>query len=50
MTPKKELDQTIKVGFLDEEMENLSKYRENFDIVLTNEDATFDNVRKIIKI
>ena len=40
----------IKVGFLDEEMENLSKYRENFDIVLTNEDATFDNVRKIIKI
>ena len=50
MTPKKDLEKTIKVGFLDEALENLSAYQENFDIVLTKEDATFDKVRKIIKI
>ncbi len=50
MTPKKDLEKTIKVGFLDKELENLSAYREKFDIVLTKEDTTFDNVRKIIKI
>ncbi len=50
MTPKKDLDKTIKVGFLDEELENLSAYKENFDIVLTKEDATFDKARKIVKI
>ena len=50
MTLKKDLEKTIKVGFLDEESENLSAYRENFDIVLTKKDATFDNARKIIKI
>lgn len=50
MTPKKDLEKTIKVGFLDKKLENLSTYRKKFDIVLTKEDATFDNVRKIIKI
>ena len=50
MTPKKDLEKTIKVGFLDEALENLNKYQEKFDIVLTKEDATFDEARKIIKI
>lgn len=50
MAPKKDLEKTIRVGFLDEALENLSTYRENFDIVLTKEDATFDIARKIIKI
>ena len=50
MTTKKDLDKTIKVGFLDEELENLTAYKENFDIVLTKEDATFDKARKIVKI
>lgn len=50
MAPKKDLEKTIKIGFLDEALENLNKYQEKFDIVLTKEDATFDKVRKIIKI
>ena len=50
MTPKKDLEKTIKIGFLDKELENLSVYREKFDIVLTKEDTSFDNARKIIKI
>ena len=49
MTRKSEIEETIKVAFLDE-MDNLNKYQEKFDIVLTKEDATFDNARKIIKI
>ena len=50
MTPKKDIEKTIKIGFLDQELENLQVYKEKFDIVLTKENATFDNVRKIIKI
>ncbi len=50
MTPKKNLEETIKIGFLDEAFENLSIYKENFDIVLTKEDATFSKARKIIQI
>lgn len=50
MIPKKDLEKTIKVGFLDQELENLQVYKEKFDIVLTKENATFDNVRKIIKV
>lgn len=50
MIPKKDLEKTIKIGFLDQELENLQVYKEKFDIVLTKEDATFDNVRKIIKV
>ena len=50
MTPKKDLERTIKIGFLDKELENLLAYREKFDIVLTKEDTSFDNARKIIKI
>ena len=49
MVPKKERTKTIKVAFLDEDLENLNKYQENFDIVLTKEDATFDRVKEIIK-
>lgn len=50
MTPKKDLEKTIKVGFLDEALENLSAYKENFDIVLTKENSSFDDARKILKI
>ena len=50
MAPNKDLEKTIKVGYLDEALENLSTYREKFDIVLTKEDATFDKAREIIKI
>ena len=50
MTPKKDIEKTIKIGFLDQELENLQVYKEKFDIVLTKENATFDNVRKIIKV
>ena len=47
MTDNKE--KTLKVGFL-ENLENEIAYKKEFDIILTNEDATFDKVRKIINI
>jgi len=49
MIEEKEWQQTVSVGFLNEKIEeNLAVYQENFDIVLTNEDATFEVVEKIV--
>lgn len=40
---------TFKIAFLDK-LENIDVYKKEFDIILTGEDATFDEVRKIINI
>lgn len=49
MVPKKEWDRTISVGFLGKKInENLEVYKKNFDIVLTERDASFNMIRKII--
>lgn len=49
MVPKEEWNTTLKIGFLEHETENLLKtYQDTFDVVLTDEDATFDILNKII--
>ncbi len=49
MVPKSEWDTTLKMAFLDIDMEkNLEKYRKNFDIVFTKGDSNFDNVDKYL--
>lgn len=50
MVDKKDWDRTISIGFLDFKIEeNLKVYRDNFDIVLTPDDADFKVVKEIIK-
>lgn len=50
MVPKENLEHTITIGFLNDKIEeNLSFYKQNYDVVLTNEDATFYEVEKIRK-
>ena len=50
MVSKGKLEKTITIGFLNNKIEeNLKIYNDNFDIVLTNEDACFQEVEKIIK-
>ena len=49
MVEKKEWRNTLKIGFLNNKEENLEKYKINFDIVLTKEDATFETIDKNIK-
>lgn len=41
---------TIKVGFLDKDLENLNAYKKEFDIVLTENDSNFNELNNIIKI
>lgn len=49
MIEEKEWEHTILIGFLNEEIEaNMEVYKKEFDIVLTNEDATFDKVKEIV--
>ena len=49
MVDVKEGKEIISVGFLNKNIaENLKIYKEKFDIVLTNEDANFDVVEKIL--
>lgn len=49
--PKEDWDKTISVGFLNSRIdENLGVYKDSFDIVLTDEDATFKTARSIIGI
>lgn len=49
MVDEKDLDNTITVCFLNKRTEsNLNKFNEDFDIVLTNEDANFEIARKIV--
>lgn len=49
MIPSYEWKNTISVGFLSKKIEeNVEVYRQNFDVVLTQEDATFDVVDEIV--
>lgn len=51
MIPSSEWNNTISVGFLSKKVEeNVEIYKQNFDIVLTQEDATFDTVEELINI
>lgn len=46
----KNKDKTITIGFLNKKIkENLQVYNQNYDIILTEEEATFYEVEKIIK-
>ena len=50
MIEKSNWEKTILVSFLNEKIEeNLNLYKNEFDIVLTKEDANFENVREIIQ-
>ncbi len=49
MISKKEWDRTISVGFLCKNiMNNLEVYKQSFDIVLTDKDASFDIVKGLL--
>ncbi len=51
MISREKIDRTITVGFLNEKIkENLKFYQQNYDIVLTEEEACFQEVEKIINI
>lgn len=50
MISKEKLSQTITVGFLNHKIEeNLKLYQQNYDVVLTEEEACFQEIEKIIK-
>lgn len=50
MIKKEKLENTITIGFLNNKIEeNLIFYRQNYDVVLTEEEASFQEVEKIIK-
>lgn len=49
MVEKQDWNKTIKVGFLNKRIdENLHIYNNTFDLVFTNEDATFNKVEELI--
>lgn len=51
MVDEEELENTITVCFLNKKTEqNLAKFEENFDIVLTNDDSNFDVIKEVVKI
>ena len=47
MVPEEQLENVITVGFLMND-NNLEVYNQNFDIVLNNEDATFENINDLV--
>ncbi len=47
MVPKEKLNEVITIGLLPNEI-NLDIYNKNFDIVLDKEDATFQNIEKLV--
>ena len=50
MIPKENWDKTITIGFLNKKInENLAFYNRHYDVVLTEEEACFEEVEKIIK-
>lgn len=50
MLPEEQEKTTIRIGFLNNNIEqNWDYYKENYDVVLTKEEATFQEVEKIIK-
>lgn len=51
MISKNRLDKALTIGFLDKMVEeNLESFKMNFDLVFTNEDASFENIWQYIKI
>ena len=48
MLKSEEWDTTVTVGFIEKALENLPKFQDAFDIVLTNEDANYNKVMKIL--
>ncbi len=49
MIEENKWDKTLKIGILNKKIkENLEVYQKHFDIVLTEEDATFEIVDKIV--
>ncbi len=51
MIPYSEWDKTISVGFLNEKIEeDLEVYKQNYDIVLTNENGNFEELKKILSL
>ena len=49
MVPKAEWNNTVSVGFLDERVDqNLDVFKQNFDVVLTDEDVNFNIAKKIV--
>lgn len=49
MVPKEQWKNTVLTGFLNENIDdNLEEYRRNFDIILTSDDANFENVKEIV--
>lgn len=50
MISKQDLERTITIGFLNDPVQdNLSIYQQNYDIVLTDQEACFQEVERIIK-
>ena len=50
MIEKEDLEKTLTIGFLNsKESENLRIYNQNYDVVLTQKEACFQEVEKIIK-
>ena len=53
MVDENERDTTLRIGILNEEMENkenLKLYQENFDIVVTEDENLEEIIEKLIKI
>ena len=48
MLKSEEWDTTVTVGFIEKALENLPKFQDAFDIVLTSEDANYNRVMKIL--
>ena len=48
MLKSEEWDTTVTVGFIEKALENLPKFQDASDIVLTNEDANYNRVMKIL--
>lgn len=50
MVPEEQWEETIAVGFLNENIEeNSEEYQRNFDILLTGDDANFENIKNCIE-
>ena len=51
MVPEEQWDETILVGFLNENIKNnLEKYKNSFDITLTKNDASFENLENCLNL
>ena len=51
MVPEEQWNETILVGFLNENIKNnLEKYKNSFDITLTKNDASFENLENCLNL